>query len=38
MGAFAHYLGIRPWEWDLLSYTEASDLMRFVDALNKRGA
>jgi hypothetical protein len=31
MGAFAHLLNIRPWEWPQLTYAEVQALIRYVD-------
>lgn len=36
LGLFAYHLGIRPWEWDLLTVDEALELVRFVDQLEKQ--
>jgi hypothetical protein len=31
---FAHVLGIRPWEWALMSLAEVMDCVDWVDAFN----
>jgi hypothetical protein len=35
LGLFAHYLGIRPWEVELLTVSEFEALADFIDEANK---
>ena len=35
MGAFAEVLGIRPWEWELLTVAETKGLERYIDDRNE---
>lgn len=36
LGLFAYHLGIKPWEWDLMTVDEALSLVHFVDQLEKQ--
>lgn len=35
MGAFAEWLGIRPWEMDLLTEAQFTSLIDYLEAKNK---
>ncbi|GAA2351786.1 hypothetical protein [Streptomyces carpaticus] len=38
LGNAAHLLGVRPWEWSLLTVEEADHLLDWLDAYEKQQA